>query len=311
MEPIHNQVTSVSRRALSFSDLAFELREQIFENCDLSYSSRGHFFEDLREWPTRPFVPALIIALRPQPEVYRQALEHFYQQSTKWLHEWNNWSFPRTMTPHLMETVQRLCVIPRYVNRIPLLMKQMLIPRYSLKRGWTPRRNEVVCRRITPKWITAATTQATGIKEVDIRWDMDLDIDLDSTIINMGHYPTGFPLWIAALPNAESLTRVSTAFPHWPRWEKDDRDVFLSSIVNHISKQVGVVARMTGFEGGKGDRLPMPSTKAEIWEWKAEPGKVMNWSNVTARDHRVWYFWDQDVMLLEQDEAISVIPISP
>lgn len=79
--------------------------------------------------------------------------------------------------------------------------------------------------------------------------------------------------------------------------------------MGHVNRQVSAIAQMTGLEEEDGSPDKKVRTRTDIWEWKAKPGMVMDWSNVTARDHDVWYFWYQDEMLLEQNDALLVVPL--
>lgn len=75
-------------KGLTFTDLAPELREQILELCDLQWDRRVDrytvFSMEVAEEPKGPedaVMPAIIVALRPQPSCYHQALDMFYRQS--------------------------------------------------------------------------------------------------------------------------------------------------------------------------------------------------------------------------------------
>jgi hypothetical protein len=85
------------------STLPFELREMIFNYCDLYNSWKPEFKLKGR----RPAMPPLIIALRPLPIPYHHALAMFYRRNRYTIGDKNNHSFG-WMLPSAISTIQNV-----------------------------------------------------------------------------------------------------------------------------------------------------------------------------------------------------------
>jgi len=116
MSSQQRQSTALTRNgistALSFEDLPFEMREQIFSQCSCEMRE-GIFSQCSCEMPEQisgqcSCLPTLIAALRPQQNVYTQALQIYYRTSVHILCGGNNWSFPHAVSTNAISNIQNL-----------------------------------------------------------------------------------------------------------------------------------------------------------------------------------------------------------